>query len=343
MTLQTLTKSSGKTWRQRNPRKEQMKSPQIEQLLARHPDVLWEYRENVAISSINRKRSHENQVRVGGALLSETVDKYASAARNGVEFPALIGYYDGDDIILCDGNQRNEAFIKANKTFTDLYVILTEDPLERILIGYECNGVLNGVTASVDDDIVHARNLVKQHGYKVRDVAKRFNMSEKRISDGIADFDGNARAKNLGCHSDWLKVENKRHRVRIHNAMRLDSVFILMLKYTAAFNPGPTELTATIGRIASYTSEEDQLNCVRGIISAAERAKKAAEAQKQANKQKHFYSNPAGVLHGHLGYWDKQDVLGIVKAMTTDERTQVRPKIAQAIQTLQKIQAEIGV
>lgn len=320
-----------------------LKDDRIEGLLGKHPDILWQYMESVPVASIDRNESHKNQARASGnPVLDSVVDEYVAAIRNGDEFPALVGYYsnsENNSIVLCDGIQRTEAYIKTRKPNTDIYIILTEDPLERILISYECN-IRNGHTASELDRLVHARNLVQQHEFKVAEVSKMFNISKDRIQEGIDDYDGAERAKDHSAFSDWNKIDAKKVRTRIHRAIKMDSVFSLVLKLVANYKVTSGELTSIFARINSYSSEEDQLVCIRGILTQAEKAKREA----QDRRGSYMRDNPLSVLDIHWSYWNanSQGKMDIVRAMTTDERNSARPKVAEAVRVLQKIQAEIG-
>lgn len=315
-----------------------MKDLRIEALLNQYPHALWEYRPSIPVDQIDRKASHNLQVRVGHPVLTDKKEEYTIKVRNGVDFPALVCYLaDDDSFVNLDGNQRTEAFIATKTKTTDAYVVLTDDPGTRIEIAYRCNE-LNGEPPSEQDRIVHARALVIS-GQKVADVAKKLNLSTSRVHDEMSDYYGQVRAKKCGVQADWNRIDVRKIRTRIHNGIKLDSAFILMVKYAANFKVGSNEISALVGRVGEYSSEEDQLTCVRGVISSAEKARKAAANNGAGN---YLRDNPVNVMRIHLAYWPKGNHLDVVKAMNKDEREEMRPHLQNAASVLSKLLAELG-
>lgn len=311
-----------------------MRSPQVEQALYNHPNLVWEYREEVQLSSIDRKKSHQNQARISEPLIPAIVNAYADAAKNGAEFPAIVCYEDSNDTFVnMDGNHRVEALLKAKRETTDAYVVLTEDPLERILLTYELN-TINGIPTSEKDRLNQTVNLYHQ-GFTVADISKHLNISVKRVHEGISDYNGQVRARGLSVQNSWSKIEARSTRVQLQQALTLDKVFSLAVQYVANFGLTTADTKKLIASVKELSSEVDQLNLIRGAIALAEK-------ERDSHKRGQPLHLPVNQLKIHLAYWNKTNPVAIIQAMTADERQSVRPQVIQAITQLEKVISAIG-
>lgn len=94
---------------------------------------------SVPIDQIDEERSRGNQARAE-AILSETVDRYAQAMRNGDQFPPLVVYRYGKRLTIVDGNHRQAAARRAGQKHVSVYEIDKSTPVEMIeLLTAEAN------------------------------------------------------------------------------------------------------------------------------------------------------------------------------------------------------------
>lgn len=112
-----------------------MKKPEMEQ---RKPETeqrlnmegaSWHYEYDVPLSKIDRVASRQNQARFQ-PIDNDRVDDMVLFLASGGVFPALVGYYNRQgDIVLIDGNHRDETYIRAAQlnfktvTTSDFYIV----------------------------------------------------------------------------------------------------------------------------------------------------------------------------------------------------------------------------
>jgi hypothetical protein len=108
-----------------------MRDPRIEQFLAQQ-GIEYEYEPFVPLEQFDFAASHANQARLPDALNPEVVERYAAFMRDGVEFPALVGFVAPSGLrVLNGGNHRLHAARDAGKAGHDLYRIEVDDHIVR--------------------------------------------------------------------------------------------------------------------------------------------------------------------------------------------------------------------
>jgi len=109
----------------------------------------FEFRENVAVKSLKREESRQNNARFDTALSPEVCDQYAAKMTAGEPFPAIVVT---PSFKILAGNHRVEAAIRASVTSISAYVILngTKEIYERFT---RTDNVRHGLALSEDEKI----------------------------------------------------------------------------------------------------------------------------------------------------------------------------------------------
>jgi hypothetical protein len=83
--------------------------------------IMWEFKKNIPISSLQIQASLKNNARFGKAIDDAQCLLYVHKMRQGVRFPALV--ITNNNMIL-GGNNRVHAAIQAGRTVIDAYVVI---------------------------------------------------------------------------------------------------------------------------------------------------------------------------------------------------------------------------
>lgn len=301
-----------------------MRNLLIEQVLDSNPDIAWEYRESVPLSTVDRKRSLDNQARVGAPIDPELVNQYVRATKQGDEFPALVAYEDGKSLVNIDGNHRYEAFVLAKKPTHDFYIVLTNNEVQRTALTFEFN-TYNGRPQS---DATRSAQVVtlKALGFDNTQIAARLHLSKNQVQDSILEDAGRTRALHNGVKMAWDKIESRQSRIRIAS-LPLDKVFALAVQYASKYGLPHYRVSDLVRQVKENTSEETQLQFIRSEIASAE--------EKAKHKSGRF-REPAPLFDAVLSHLMKIDTENVVRSMTNEEKKQAREKLNLVAEKIDK-------
>ncbi len=149
----------------------------------------------IPMDLIDTKRSRANQAR-RDAILPESVDRYATAMRNGAVFPPIVVYLDGRSLVIIDGNNRHAAAARVGLDTIDGFVIAEDTPSELIhLLTVEANA-RHGVTPDSSWRYEQAFALTAM-GWSDEDAAEAAGLSVASLRGARSVQNAEARAKNL--------------------------------------------------------------------------------------------------------------------------------------------------
>jgi hypothetical protein len=140
----------------------------------------------VPFSDINWIESANNCARLGNALNGEKIEEYASAFRNGDQFPMVVVERSTSGFIILGGNQRCNAIktLDIKDLVLECYIV---DPLtsaNRELIIRSLNS-RHGWGSEKSERIEHAVYLVEAKGIATAIAARAMMVSESTITERI--------------------------------------------------------------------------------------------------------------------------------------------------------------
>lgn len=233
-----------------------MKSQQTETLLDRHL-VDYVYDDAVALSDIDLVRSLKNQARIETPLFTETVTQYAEAMSNGDEFPALTGYYDGDRIILIDGNHRANAYAKAEIDVVDIYIVDAEPGVIQALT-FTMNAS-HGRPPSREERIHHAINL-RDLGHTNEEASSMVGLTASALSTEWALEQVRRRARRQGVNLRAFEKVPRAARQKLAS-IEMDQTFRALAEFfiSARSTMSITEMYAAIAAVREQADQDAQL------------------------------------------------------------------------------------
>ncbi len=155
-----------------------MKNSVFEQCL-NNEGVNWEYKEKILIEQIDLVKSQNNQARLEEPIVNELVEQYTLLEQQeGYEFPAIVLWQPGpkSKYIIIDGNNRTHAKIKANKTLTDAYLVISQDRKVIDRITWTFNNKVNGKRLTREECMIHAISYVRQYKITIAQAAKEWGV-----------------------------------------------------------------------------------------------------------------------------------------------------------------------
>jgi hypothetical protein len=268
--------------------------PDMERLIE-DEKVKWEYHESVPLSEINVPRSRANFARLGERIIQENVDAMVIQARmhRTLDLPALVAWRpEGPDgeIILNDGNHRDEFLRRIGAICADMYILCDPGPNQADTITRQANGLV-GKGFTLDEKIQHAIAYFNSHpgcGYKEAATKNKISVSaltQRLRAAGLSRrfaVDGDLPVPGFVKFNDTVLV----HLSKILNDTVLHHTAIQLLT-VRGFGYKNAERLQKVVKETKPTTEEAQLAAVNAEI-ARQRAEKASEAGPQrgpASKQ----------------------------------------------------------
>jgi hypothetical protein len=286
-----------------------LKDPKAEQMLQAHL-VDFVYVEDVDITQVDVELSLRNQARIDPPLHTDTVASYAEAARDGADFPAIIGYYDDNGkFVVIDGNHRVNAFLKAGIKTIDVYVVEAAQDVIQALT-YMANAT-HGRPPTEEERLHHAIHL-RDLGYGNKEAARALGLTEGKVSQAWQLEGQMRRARRLGVQKA-VQALNKDIRVKV-NPIQSDNVFKTLVTFLAT-SKGLTriEIADLVNSVRASTTEKDQL---QAIVDFKE-TKQNEQRTQGRNKYRH---NARQGLLPHLGYIHQQEPEAVRNATLTPEQ-----------------------
>lgn len=160
-----------------------MRDPRVEQYLAEQA-VEWVYEEIVPLKNFDRERSLKNKGRMI-PLTEDTVERYAMDMRRGNQFPAVVAFWDEQQrLVLLTGNHRLDAARRVGRSHLDAYCVEITDPAVVERITRTINNI-EGVGVDAAERLLHAVELVRNHGYTVKAAAVECRIGEKMLGERL--------------------------------------------------------------------------------------------------------------------------------------------------------------
>lgn len=312
-----------------------MRNQIIESVLNKYPEVEWEYKSNLPLKDIDRDKSHKNQARVMGKPVKPfTVEDYANGMKQGDEFPAIVAYPDGKLYVVIDGNHRVDAALKNGLTTFDAYIVVTDDPNLRMLLTFEFNRVMTGLSPD-EADIDHQAVFLFHQGIEKQEISTHLRIPIHRIDTLIRDQAGRVRAERLTVERAYQSIPARESRNTL-SRLRQDPVFIEAIKLSAKYALTIAEVRELVTGTLALGSEASQLAFVEGFGSVRQQQKRDAEALASTGKpRRKGNNNPRQMFKAHVGYLIKFDPSQTFVGLDASERAGWKVEIESAIQSLQ--------
>lgn len=155
--------------------------------------VKWHYQDEYDLAVIDRKASSQNQARLE-PIDEEVVERYAIAAKNGDDFPALLIWNRPQaGPMLLGGNHRTAGFDKAGKEKHSVYEVWCDKSMATGLMYGDNNR--HGLPPSTEERCAQALHLIEADGWKLEAAARCVGTTVTRIHlhRSIASADHRAR------------------------------------------------------------------------------------------------------------------------------------------------------
>ena len=225
--------------------------------------VKFRYEPALKFSDIDLKRSAENRARVEHKpLIDDVILSYAIAMeKDEADFPSPIVYANGKKYILCDGNQRCNAYKEVCERGAKIgcYVLETDD-VAVIELVTRCFNTINGVGQSKTEKTEHVLFLLGKYPDMTQtDLARTFGIKRDQVSHA-------ARVKGVNDHLEKKKIDTRRVSNRVLDELSKLSDSEPVLEY--------------VGRVAcdyKLTGEQTK-DIVHGIKQKRSEAARMAEA-----------------------------------------------------------------
>jgi hypothetical protein len=155
------------------------RDPRTEQYLTQQA-VNWKHVPGVPIADFDLNASLKNQARLTGALNKDTVQEYALAMIDGVEFPSVVSRRVNGKEILLSGNHRLHAAVVAELDKFDTYRIDTDDPFLIERITRSINSI-EGMRPSRKESVAQAVYLVDGRHMTAKAAAAEFHIPVEAV------------------------------------------------------------------------------------------------------------------------------------------------------------------
>ena len=285
-----------------------MQDPKTEKMLE---DALVDfvYEDEVPIEQVDIEQSLRNQARIDPPLHPETVTQYAEAMADGADFPALVGYYDGDKIILIDGNHRIAGYVRNGTEVIDLYIVEAGPDVIQALT-YMANAT-HGRPPTEEERVHHAIHL-RDLGYGNRDAARMAGLTEAKASQGWQLEQVRRRAKRLGVHRGLDSI-SKDLRIKL-GQIQSDNVLKALITFLVASRSGMTRIEANtlVQQVKDANTEHTQLQAIVDF-KEAKRNEQRTEGRTRTRRDARLTLLP------HLGFVYKQEPESVANSTLTPE------------------------
>lgn len=285
-----------------------MQDPKAEQMLENHM-VDFVYQEDIPLDQFDADTSLKNQARIDPPLMPDVVTQYAEAIADGADFPAVIGYYDGDRIVLIDGNHRLNAHIKNDSEVIDAYIVdAAQDVIQALT--YMANAT-HGRPPTDEERVHHAIHL-RDLGYSNREAARAVGLTEAKVSAAFQIEQMTRRARRLGVHRG-LNALSREVRQRL-SAVQNDNVLKGLITFLVA-SRGLTraEVTNLVTDVRAASTEQEQLQIIVDF-------KESKRNEQRTEGRTPHRSDARRSLLPHLGYIYKQEPEAVKNATLTEEQ-----------------------
>lgn len=285
----------------------------------------------IPISAIDTKRSRANQARKD-PIVPESVERFATAMRNGTVFPPIVVHAVGTRLVIIDGNNRHEAALKAKREYIHGIIIDEDTSSELIqLLTVEANNS-HGVTPPTEWRLQQAFHL-QALGYDDDTAAEASGVTAIQLRNARVAAEATRRARLAGVTG----FENVSGTAKQYlNAIRLEKVFAAAAHLVARHNFTVEETRQLCQALRESKSEEQQLMIVK------DQAELRSAERKLNSQSKKRVNSPKSVLAMGVGFLAKCDPSELVKNIkTVKDRDEVRQRLADMEEMVLRFQAEM--
>lgn len=293
----------------------------------------FEYLPSVPTSSIDRAKSKANQVRLD-TIHRDAINGLRLSIQEGMGLPALVAYEDKPGVrVVIDGRHRLAAYDAEGIEETDMYLLKTTDPSERVGITVTFNQI-NGIKPDTEELSMQAVHLLA-HGFTARQTAEKIRMTTSFVQDSRTDSLGRDRATRLNLANRWDKITARQSRVLIQRGVRLDVVFEAAVRFVAAFDAPIKTVKPLVDKIAKAATEAEQIELVH-------EATRQAKIDRTRTRRK---GNPNGQPRSTLFKAQLTGVIGTTSAafngMDAAQRKDMLNVVSQGIRHLTEIEQSL--
>jgi len=301
---------------------EEAASSLIEEWLQRH-GVAYAPPSPIPMVLIDEKRSRNNQAR-RDAVVSDSVDRFANALRNGATFPPIVVFPLGGRLIIIDGNNRQAAAKRVGREFVSGIVISEETPSELIsLLTVEANAH-HGVTPDTQWRVQQAFQLISL-GYTDQQAADAVNVNVTSIRVARAIQEAEQRARRMKIHGfvDLPQVPKQ-----ALGTLKDDPVFYQAAKVAISTGMTLEQIREMTRMVKAIPSEGARIDAIAAL--AKERGIEAA-TKKAMGKVTRRVSSPKTQLVSGIGLLVNVDEAALVRSILTRRD---RDLVAERLQQL---------
>jgi hypothetical protein len=314
---------------------------EVERWLQRH-SVAYAPPTQIPLALIDERRSRANQAR-RDAIVTDSVDRFALAMREGAIFPPVVAYPNGTKVTLVDGNNR-EAAARKNGYESVLGIIVAGDtPSELIqLLTVEANAH-HGVTPDLAWRLQQAHHLVSL-GFADEQAAEAACLTVNALRADRMVLQADARAKALKIAAFTSLSSSAR---RALQALRDDPVFYQAAQVALTTGMTTDEVRSLVREVKTLPSEGARIERIGGV--ARERGIEAA-TKKATGKAANRISSPKTSLATAIGMLLRVDEASLIRQiLTIHDRDLVNARLKQleektlslqvAMETLDRLEA----
>ena len=159
------------------------RDPRTEQFLTQQA-VDWQYIPSIPLGDWDLEAGLKNQARLTGALNKDTVQEYALAMIDGVEFPAAVSRRVNGKEVALSGNHRLHAAVQAERKTFDTYRLKTDDPFLIERITRSINSI-EGMRPSRKEAVAQAVYLVERRKMHAKAAAAEFHVPVEAVNKAL--------------------------------------------------------------------------------------------------------------------------------------------------------------
>lgn len=282
----------------------------------------------VPMAMIEERRSRGNQARKD-PIVTESVERFATAFRAGKPFPPIVCYQLGNKLVIIDGNNRHEAAKRARREYIHGIIIdaTTDGDLIQLLT-VEANAT-HGVTPPLDWRIRQALHLMTLgHSEALAAEAAGVTALQMKNARAAAEAEGRARALKVYGFGD-LSASVK----TILNVIKNEPVFHAIAKLAATQKLGSEAARDLTRAVKLGKSEADQLAIV------AEQAANFDVESAIKKAMKRGPSSPKNALASACGLFLKCDTTALIgQIVTVHDRDVIQARLEDAVNKILEIQ-----
>lgn len=285
----------------------------------------------IPMHMIDTRRSRQNQAR-REPIVSESVERFSTALKAGHQFPPIVVYAIGKQLVIVDGNNRHEAAMRAKCEFIQGIVISDQTDSDLIqLLTVEANAS-HGVTPPVEWRLRQAFHLEKI-GHSEATAAEACGVSLSQLRNARSQQEAEQRAKLLRIHNfPELGGTSK----QVLNGLKLEPVFYAASQFAADSKLSSEQVRDLCRAVKTGRSEQVQL----AIVAEQQKLLKAEMGAKKALSKR--VNSPKNALVAGIGLMTNLNTDALVgQIRTTHDRDVIKARLEAVVEKILEIQVEM--